>query len=89
MEAKNILESKSIWYAVISSLGVMVTFLIADETTSTLIGGTGLMILYVIDKAIQMYLRSITKQPITVRLTQPDNHQDRLDKLDEHEDESI
>ena len=86
MEAKNVLESKSIWYAVISALGVLVTFLMADETTSTLIGGTGLMVLYVIDKGIQLYLRGVTKQPVTVRLN-PENNLDVLDEPSQSDDD--
>ena len=85
MEAKNVLESKSIWYAVVSSLGVLVTFLMADESISTMIGGTGLMILYVIDKGIQMYLRAVTKQPIIVKI-KPENNLDILDEPSQSDD---
>ena len=86
VEAKNILESKSIWYSVISSVGVLITFLMTDETTSTLIGGTGLMVLYFIDKGVQLYLRSVTKQPVTINL-KPTSNLDILEEPNQSDDE--
>ena len=62
--SKTPLQSTTLLYTAISAIGVVVAFLLTDEGFSTQVGGTAMLILYVIDKMITGYLRTITKVPI-------------------------
>ena len=57
-------ESKSLWYIFLSAMGVMVTYLVADDDLKGIIGSAGLIVLFLVDKGIQAYLRTITTTAI-------------------------
>ena len=57
-------ESKSLWYIFLSAMGVLIAYLVADEDFKDIIGGTGLIVLFLADKGIQAYLRTITTTAI-------------------------
>lgn len=56
-------QSKTIWYIIVTALGVAITAMVADDSFKELIGGWAVG-LYLVDKIIQGYLRSITTTPI-------------------------
>lgn len=80
-------QSKSLWYTLLSAIGVLVAFLVADEDFKELIGASGIMVLFLIDKGIQAYLRTITTTKIGTKTEieekEKTQHQKNLDILNE------
>ena len=63
MIPKNPLQSKTLWYTLLSVSGVVMTMLLTDDNFKELLGSY-VIVLYVLDKLIQAYLRVITVSPI-------------------------
>ena len=62
--SKTPLQSTTLLYTAISTIGVVIAFLLTDEGFSAQVGGTTMLVLYIVDKMITGYLRTITKVPI-------------------------
>jgi len=58
-------QSKTLWYVLLSTLGVVITALVADDSFKEILGSY-VVVLYVLDKLIQAYLRVITIKPISM-----------------------
>ena len=58
------IASRTLWYTALSTLAVVITYLSTDESFNTLIGTTGMLVLFILDKGITAYLRTITTKPL-------------------------
>lgn len=86
MATKKLSQSKSIWYHVISALAVLTTALLADESIKQELTGTMLVGLYIVDKYISSYLRTISDKKIEMpKVLKKKKPKSNLDILDEHE----
>jgi len=82
MATKKPTQSKSLWYILLSALAVVITALMADEAFKEILGSY-VVVLYVLDKLIQAYLRIITEKPISVGQQKRNAVEEALAKEDE------
>jgi len=65
MATKKPTHSKTLIYILLSTLGVVITALVADDSFKEILGSY-VVVLYVLDKLVHAYLRVITIKPISM-----------------------
>ena len=90
METKSVLQSKRAWLNYGTVIALALTSLFADEAFKAmvveLLGAKGVIGLMIAGALLNQFLTQTSDKKPEFRMP---NHKDRLDKLDEHEEESI